>query len=331
MTRARKQLISLDATSYYHCVSRCVRRAFLCGQASSGKNYEHRRQWIEDKIYQLSEIFAIDLCAYAIMHNHYHLVLHVAKKRSQQWSDKEVVIRWHQLFKGTPLTHQFLKQGVSKSSCIQTSVYIKIWRDRLANISWYMKILNQRIAIASNQEDECTGRFWEGRFKSQALLDEKALFSCMAYVDLNPIRAKIAKSPSESEFTSIAKRIKQVQKSQQLNQQDRQAYGLKPFRSGKDSCQKTCLPFQLNDYLQLVDWSGRHLCQEGRGKIPDHVPNVLTQLEIMPNNWLYLSKNFESPFKHLVGAAHNMQEACERLKQRWAHGLRDSRRIFSLG
>ena len=79
MTQARKQLISLEDTPYYHCISRCVRRAFLCGEDQvTGENYEHRKTWIVEKLKELSEVFAIEICAYAILSNHYHVILHVA-------------------------------------------------------------------------------------------------------------------------------------------------------------------------------------------------------------------------------------------------------------
>ncbi|MCP4275724.1 MAG: transposase, partial [Gammaproteobacteria bacterium] len=83
MPLPRKALVSLEATPYYHCVSRCVRRAFLCGKdKQSGIDYEHRREWIELRMLALAKAFSINLCAYAIMSNHYHAVLHVDKEQA---------------------------------------------------------------------------------------------------------------------------------------------------------------------------------------------------------------------------------------------------------
>mgnify|MGYP000051837369 CR=1 FL=1 len=80
MPRPRKQQISLETTPYYHCTSRCVRRGYLCGlNALTGKDYEYRRQWVEDRILFLGEVFCIDVCAYAVMSNHHHVVLHIVK------------------------------------------------------------------------------------------------------------------------------------------------------------------------------------------------------------------------------------------------------------
>lgn len=106
MTQARSTQVSLQDTAYYHCISRCVRRAFLCGEDKySGQDFEHHRLWLVERMRLLSQVFAIDVCAYAIMSNHYHtnhLVLHVNTATAEPWSYKEVVQRWTTLYK-TPL------------------------------------------------------------------------------------------------------------------------------------------------------------------------------------------------------------------------------------
>ena len=209
MTRARKTLISLESTSYYHICVRSVRRSFLCGEDRfTGKNFDHRKQWLEDELLRLSEIFAIDLSAYSIMSNHYHVILHVDKARTHQWDATEVVKRWHRLFKGSKQSQAFSRGEVLEGADrILLDSEIAKWQKRLCDISWFMRVVNEKIARRANTEDGCKGRFWEGRFKSQALLDEKALLACMAYVDLNPVRAGVAQTPEDSAHTSIKRRI----------------------------------------------------------------------------------------------------------------------------
>lgn len=135
MTKARGAQISLDATPYYHCMSRCVRRAFLCGQdAYTGTSYEHRRQWIEDRLMLLAEVFAIDLCAYAVMSNHVHTVLYINAAKAHGLSDLEVCERWHTLYKGTVLTQKFARQDpLNKAEQIAVRVLLGQWRLKLLN------------------------------------------------------------------------------------------------------------------------------------------------------------------------------------------------------
>lgn len=186
-----------------------MRRAYLCGDDPvSGQNFDHRKAWLVTRIKQLAAQFSIDICAYAIMSNHYHLVLHVDQKRADSWSDEEVVERWTQLFpRNSALLETLDKNKSTRAAQKQFSLHVKLWRSRLTDISWFMRCLNESIARQANKEDGCRGRFWEGRFKSQALLDERALITCMAYVDLNPVRAGISDSLEASDFTSIQERL----------------------------------------------------------------------------------------------------------------------------
>ncbi|MGL6159893.1 transposase [Microbulbifer sp.] len=319
----RKSLVSLKATPYYHCVSRCVRRAFLCGRDErTGQCFEHRRQWIEDRLLELARVFALDVCAYAVMSNHYHVVLHVNAAQAAGWELHEVVERWHQLCKGSLLSQRFARNEIlDAAELTQLAEVAEVWRARLTDISWFMRMLNESIAREANREDGCTGRFWEGRFKSQALLDERALATCLAYVDLNPIRAKMAEAPEASDHTSIRRRISAAKDGQQPEQ-------LFPFIGNPREPMPAGLPFRLQDYLELVDWSGRCLREDKRGAIEEKLPPILDRLQIDPQHWLYLSRNFESRFKSLVGAAHSVRSTCERLGKRWAQGIRDCERYF---
>lgn len=266
MPKPRKRLVSLQDTPYYHCISRCVRRAFLCGVDSrTGFDFSHRRAWIVERMQHLSQVFAIDLYAYAVMSNHYHLVVRIRAQAAEQWMDREVAERWLQLFKGPYIMQRWMAGDEMGEGELQVIArFVSTWRERLGNLSWFMRCLNESIARMANREDRCSGRFWEGRFTSQALLDERALLACMAYVDLNPIRAGMAESPEQSEYTSIQERI-----------QNPTSALLTPFANeGKNHT----VPFAYADYLQLVDWSGRAICSGKTGFIPPHAPPILERL-----------------------------------------------------
>jgi REP element-mobilizing transposase RayT len=296
MTQARSTLVSAIDTPYYHCVSRCVRRAFLCGYDShSQTDYEHRRQWLEDKLHSVANAFSIKLCAWAVMSNHYHAVVHIRRDTALNWSKREVVRRWHSLFKGTYLSQCFEAGDLLLAA--QQEVLdqdIEIWRERLCNLSWFMKIINESIARRANQEDNCTGHFWESRFKSQALLDERALLACMAYVDLNPIRAKMAKTPETSDYTGIKSRIEALKSNKQPASSIESFVGSKPDKIG--------LPFVLRDYLKLIDWTGRIIHPEKRGATVSSLPPILERLSLNREAWITLTTQFEHQFGQWVGS-----------------------------
>ncbi len=159
MTQARSTLVSTSDIPYYHCVSRCVRRAFLCGyDTNSQTDYEHRRQWLEDKLFRTADTFSIKLCAYAVMSNHYHVVVHIHTNTT--WSKREVLRRWHSLFNDTYLSQSFAAGEPLLPAQIEVlDQDIETWRERLCSLSWFMKVMNESIARRANLEDKCTGHF----------------------------------------------------------------------------------------------------------------------------------------------------------------------------
>ena len=330
MPKPRKQQIALDATPYYHCVSRCVRRAFLCGTDSySGQSYEHRRGWLEEKLLALPQTFAINIAAYAIMSNHYHVVLHIDKKQADQWSDLEVVERWHSIFKGNLSSQKFIRGEVlDVAQRARLQMFIDEWRARLCDISWFMRILNESIAREANSEDQCTGRFWEGRFKSQALLDEAALTACMAYVDLNPVRAQMADTPEQSDHTSIKKRSEKSKQSQQVNHPNQQVKELHPFVGNPRQDMPDGIQMRLTDYLELVDWTGRIHREDKRGAISENAENILIRLGIDDSQWLDMTSNFEECFATFAGNEQRLRSACETLNYQRSPGLSRCRAAF---
>lgn len=323
MTTARRQLIDAESTPFYHTINRCVRRAFLCGKdALTERSYEHRRDWIADKIKHLSSVFCIDICAYAVMSNHYHLVLKIDLAAQKSLSPFEVIARWSQLFSGNPVAAKFLKgDSLSEGEHMLLDSLIGEWQERLGSISWFMRCLNEEIARKANREDGCKGVFWEGRFKSQALLDEQALLACMMYVDLNPIRAGITDSLQGSDYTSIQERIEEL-----ANRQSARA-ALKPllqFDGATIEAEQRGIPFHFADYLELIDWTGRAVRENKRGYIAVTRPKLLAELGISDDVWITSAKEFRRQYSGISGRWDAMCAMKAKCGGKWCRGKRQS-------
>ena len=317
----RKSLVSIDTTPCYHVVSRCVRRTFLFGVVDS-KDFSHRRDAIVARLAQLTQLFCIDISAYAIMSNHYHLVVRIQKQRALNLSLSDVHRRWSGLYSLPTLAKRYAdSEMLTDAECSEAQRQIEERRARLYDLSWFMRCLNEPIARAANQEDGCTGRFWEGRFKSQALLDERAELQAMAYVDLNPIRAQSATSLINSYFTSIQTRLNKADSPMKTL--------LRPFATAPHQRRDpTYIPYNLVDYLQLVDWSSRQMKSVKPSSIVHETPPALAQLQIHPDIWLLNCERLEHIYRRMIGSAAQMSKVCEKLKQRHIVGIVAARNAF---
>ena len=322
MATARKNQVDLEATSFYHCIGKCIRGTYILDIKSQNcEKFNHRKVWLVDLIKALPQVFAIDVCAYAIMSNHYHLVLRVDKTKAQSWSDEEVIERWAGLFKFSE-AKKLLDLGLCEDVLERNREKINDLRMRLYDISWFIKALNERIARTANKEDGAKGKFWESRFRSQALLDESAILTCMSYVDLNPIRAGVAQTPESSDFTSIKERIKEFKRQGQVSQPK----DLVPFQTAGQV--NNPLPLSLEDYFELVDESGRVIREDKKGFIPDYLHPILQRLEISPSGWISNLLNFESNFETFVGRSQSIRNIRSRKNQRM-RGVTQSESSFS--
>jgi hypothetical protein len=338
MPQPRRTQIDIDATPFYHCIGRCVRRAFLCGaDRATGQSFDHRKGWVVELLATLTDIFAIDLCAYAVLSNHYHLVTRLDGDRARAWSAEEVVDRYRRLFAGTVEARLTLPPA-------QVAEWIACWRARLYDLSWFMRCLNEAIARRANAEDRCTGRFWEGRFRSQALLDAAGLLTCMAYVDLNPIRAGLAPCLEGCDFTSIQQRLAgappcgvppdPAHAAGRPPADAREAPGsptserptaagrapaLWPFADAAPAAADP-LPLEFSAYRELLTATGAVLRCEPTAHLPDTSRRLLEGLGIVSEHWRECIENYTRHFFAMVGGVHSIDVYCARTDRDHAKG-----------
>ena len=186
-----------------------------------------------------------------------------------------------------------------------------------------MRCLNESIARMANKEDQCTGRFWEGRSRSQALLDNAALIACMAYVDLNPIRAKVCNTLEQSDFTSIQARLAVFAKKQRQSQ----PCWLASMAAEKPRIEPV-LPIRPSDYFALVDWTGRAIRTDKRGAIPASVRPILQTLGVEADNWVNNTQFFGHRFGRVLGRIEQIRAWAGRLDQKWLAGLSQAQAFY---
>ncbi len=365
----RSRYVREGQEGVYHCFSRCVRRAFLYGfDALTRRDFSHRKGWLVERLRYLAEIFAIDVCAYAVMENHYHTILRTRPDVVAGWSDREVATRWLSLFPRHPGMRGKTIPRMEEEICVLEHCPERIakLRLRLCSLSWFMGRLNEFIARASNKEDRVKGRFWEARFKCQALLDEAAIAACMVYVDLNPIRAGLADFPEESDFTSIKERIRAWQKETLTTavlpeasgqnkrfdalSRDKRLAGkacelvssipesisgmrvsagwLCPIQS--DSQRRGILQITTAEYFDLVDKSGRMTRPDKRGTIDADLAPILLRIGANPEAWPETISCFGSKFRLAAGMLSHLRDFADQLGRRWLTGVATARAAFAL-
>ena len=325
MRSTRSDIYKPDEIAVVHVMAKTVRHMFLFGYDEfTRKCYDHRRSWIEQQLFLQAKFFGIDLIAYAVMSNHFHLVLCSRPDIVKTWDDTEVAKRWLYLCpKRKDASGNALEPNEKELDSIRTKPKeVEKIRLRLSDISWWMRLACQKIAQKANWEMKETGRFFNGRFKSVRLLDDEAILACMVYVDLNPIRACISQTPELSELTSIKRRIEALN---ELGKKyaERSDGPLRPIEL-KDSASADAIASQKNskrcsdkgllrmtsyDYTQLVELTGQLPRIDKPGSIPDKLPPLLERLNLEMETWRLWTQEFGSLFSQAAGKVTSLAEA----------------------
>ena len=300
MTISRARLVDASVSRWYHCVSRCVRKAHLIGnEAAPG-----RKDWIENRLRELDAIFAVSVGGFSLMDNHLHLLLRIDPDTAKGWSDTEVAERWFKLFPPRGADRKPLKVAAEiMAARLANPVWIAETRVRLSSLGWFMKCLKEPLARLANKQDGCTGAFFEGRFKSIAILDEESLLSVCAYIDLNPVAAGIAPTPEESQHTSVKVRVDHVKvtgRTKDLQAAELGSVAAQRVSGGledelwlvpiEDRRERGALRegmrsgFTLGQYLMLIEYTGRML-REGKAAISSEVADIFSRLGCTPETW----------------------------------------------
>ncbi len=299
MTVARSQLVDVNLTPWYHVISKTVRGAFLLSQGE-----DDRKQWLQDRLRTLSGSFAVEVAGFSVLDNHLHVLLKLEPERVDTWSDEEVIRRWAKVCpprgadrKPLAVIEDWVKRQMTDRTFVQKA------RERLGNLGWFMKCLKEPLARMANRCDGVSGHFWQGRYKSIAVLDDEALLATCAYIDLNPVAAGIARLPEQSAYTSIKARIAHCQSQGRSNDlagaQDGSVSGvllgrgieadswLCPIEDSRHtgSLRSGLLPdFSLGSYLLLVDYTSR-LLREGKARVSHEVESIFARLATTTEVW----------------------------------------------
>lgn len=353
---AREELFSPDEIACVHVMNRAVRQCFLMGDDPvTGKNFDHRKQWLEKKLELHAACFGIDLLGYAILSNHFHLVLRSRPDVVKTWDDAEVARRWFLLCPQRKHPDGSAKEPTQAeiNSIATDPDRLREIRRRLSDFSWWMRLLCQYVGQRANRESGEAGRFWQDRFRAVRLLDESAVLACVAYVDLNPIRAKLADTIEGSDFTSAKQRLEALLLESQsqvssaagstkpvptspdrslspVHCEERQsAVGPCPSASEFRASDKGFLNMTALEYLQFLDWTARHVVPGKAGSTPSAAPELLQRVGLQPEVWLGLVRDFGRLFHHVAGQPHEIARARSRRRKARFRVRRQLQAVFS--
>ena len=182
MPRSARMVIK-DESAVYHVMSRTALDGFVLGDVE--------KEYLIELIKKLSKVYFAEVLGFCIMGNHFHLL--VRMNQEEEYSDEEIKERFR-LYYGEKNPEE---EGMDIVKILQL-------RKKWSNLSEYMKEIKQGFSRFYNRRHKRKGFFWSDRFKSVIVDNGETLINCLAYIDLNPIRAGLVSKPEEYRWSSIS-------------------------------------------------------------------------------------------------------------------------------
>ncbi|WP_235034317.1 hypothetical protein, partial [Roseiconus lacunae] len=294
--------------------------------------------------------------------NHYHLILRTQPQLVADWDDREIALRWLMICPARMVDGKPAEPTEAELNAIRNNPErLAEVRHRLSDPSWWMRLLNQRIAQRANREDEESGKFWQDRFRAIRIEDEASLLACAAYVDLNQVRAGIAESVEESKFSSIQTRIESefgstaespLESSQANvtsgdgNQKHKPSIRRDEFlarltiderRDDLGACEsdsphrltdKGFLPLTLPQYIELLEWTIEQTSPK-RKKTCGRAPTALSQTGLSRRAWTKLVDSFDEVFTHVAARIETLESCRSRITGRRFRITNEARQLIA--
>lgn len=301
----------------------------------TGKDFNHRRQWVLRRLELLASCFAIDLGFFAILSNHLHLVIRTSPRGVKRMGACEVARRWLLAYPGQRILSDEVLEPSEKAvrRLAADKRRIKTIRKRLSDVSWYMSALKEPLARRANAEDRCDGHFWAKRFGCRAVHGENGLLVVGMYNDLNIVRAGEAPLPHVSPYCSAGLRFQAASQDRsvpwlaeltlQIDQNDKD-----PAEGGRRATDQGLLEMSREEYERLLTWAGT-VPRRGKKAIPTELARLVASHGVQPEKLAELLTALPGVFRRSIGAARSLAEHARQTGKRWFQGLRQADDFFT--
>ena len=328
---ARKEIIRPNQVAVYHCWATTLPKLCLCGK--KGKtDCDHRKEWIRDRLVQMSEVFAVEVCGYAINKDRLDVIIRVRPDLAKKWSKEEVARRWkmiHPQDRDRELEFETVKPSKQQiQDLLDDKQQLEECRGRLCDVTWFVRDLCEAVARRMNREEGRKGRVWYGRFRTRQVLDAPAALASCTAIELSPVVAGLTKEIGKGGYSSACDRIAGAKSRARAKTRAPRAKDADIWLCPVDATKakgkvpaKSAFPMTPSDYVKLVEWTGKQIAAKKLDAAPSaDIAGALSKMGLNPDSWLSFVAGLDDRFTRAVGSPKLMAKEAKRIGKSWFRG-----------